>query len=635
MLRSVRFTERCDVRPKATGNVSHHKVYCLQRLRRGQTDFVTDLSNAPDRGLDSGVKVTLGCFFAFARGRAGGGFPVLQVSDLVKVPIFACLPESQLQRLARTAADVTVRPGEWLIREGDPVWFFVLLEGELEVFKEYAGQERSVKKYKVGDFFGETPILLNAPAIASLKATLPSRVIRLDKLQFKEMLDASEECSALVMKTMSQRVSMIQDYVRENDPTRVLVVGSQYDTDCREIRQFLSMNRIPYQWVDRDREPERVPACMPKNQDGPSVVVDHAYCVEQPPTVRKVANALGIRTAPSKPEYDVVVVGGGPAGLAAAVYGASEGLCVLLVEKAAAGGQAGTSTRIENYLGFPGGISGDDLSERALRQATRFGAEMVLTREVRNIYPLPVQEGGGYCVELDESERVKSRTVIVATGVDWRRLEAENIDRLLGRGVLYGAARTEASTVIGKDIFIVGGGNSAGQAAMFFANYAASVTVVVRGAGLESSMSAYLIEQIATKENITIEPFTRVVSVGGEDHLESICTVSGDAAPVQRKADALFVMIGADANTSWLPADLQRDERGYICTGRDVSDLPNWKGSRTPFLLETNLPGVFCAGDVRHDSIKRVSSGVGEGSMAIAFVHQYLALNAQDTPRLS
>lgn len=560
---------------------------------------------------------------------------MLQVSDLIKVPIFACLPETQQQRLAQTAADVYLKPGEYLIREGDPVWFFALLEGELEVLKEYAGVDRSVKKYKIGDFFGETPILLNAPSLASLRATVESRVVRLDRLQFKELIDSSEECSSIVMKTMAQRVSMIQEYVRDNDPTRVLVVGSQYDTDCRDIRQFLSMNRIPYQWMDRERDGDRVPVCIPKDRGGPSVVVDRAFCVGQPPTVRKVAEALGLRTTPTKEHYDVVVVGGGPAGLAAAVYGASEGLCVLLVEKAAAGGQAGTSTRIENYLGFPGGISGDELSERALRQATRFGAEMVLTREVKNVYPLPVSEGGGYCVELDGGDRVKSRTVIVATGVDWRRLEAKNIDRLLGRGVLYGAARTESSTVIGKDVFIVGGGNSAGQAAMFFASYANSVTIVVRGAGLESSMSTYLIEQLATKANVTIEPYTRVISVGGESHLETICTVTGDQAPVQRKADALFVMIGADASTSWLPKELQRDEKGYICTGRDVSDLPNWKGTRPPFLLETSLPGFFCAGDVRHDSIKRVSSGVGEGSMAIAFVHQYLALIAQDAPRLS
>jgi thioredoxin reductase (NADPH) len=221
--------------------------------------------------------------------------------------------------------------------------------------------------------------------------------------------------------------------------------------------------------------------------------------------------------------------------------------------------------------------------------------------------------------------------VILATGVDWRRLEAEGVDRLIGRGVLYGAARTESITVIGKDIFIVGGGNSAGQAAMFFSNYANSVTVLVRGAGLESSMSSYLIDQMKQKGNISVEPYTVVASAGGEDHLETICTSTRGAEAVSRKADALFVMIGANANTGWLPDELQRDENGYVCTGRDVSDLPEWDAKRrTPFLLETNFPGLFCAGDVRHDSIKRVSSGVGEGSMAIAFVHQYLALQNKD-----
>jgi len=418
----------------------------------------------------------------------------------------------------------------------------------------------------------------------------------------------------------------VQQWVKDTPSSRVFIVGSQFDTDCRDIRTFLSMNRIPYEWVDRESEPERVPVCIPADLNGPAVVIDKAFCVGQSPTVRKVADVLGIRTRPTREDYDVVVVGGGPAGLAAAVYGASEGLCVLLIERNAAGGQAGTSSRIENYLGFPNGISGDDLSERALRQAGRFGAEMVLTRDVQNVEPMT----GGYCVEMDGGDRVMTKTVILATGVDWRRLEAEGIDRLLGRGVLYGAARTESPTVIGKDIFIVGGGNSAGQAAMFFSNYANSVTILVRGAGLELSMSQYLIEQLASKKNIKVEPFTQVMSVGGEDHLETICTSTRGAEPQARRADALFVMIGADANTDWLPRNLQRDERGFICTGRDLMDLPNWNGKRAPFLLETNLPGFFCAGDVRHDSIKRVSSGVGEGSMAIAFVHQYLALQQKE-----
>ncbi|AEU36406.1 cyclic nucleotide-regulated FAD-dependent pyridine nucleotide-disulfide oxidoreductase [Granulicella mallensis MP5ACTX8] len=543
--------------------------------------------------------------------------------ELNKIPIFACLEEPERQRFANKAADMHLKSGEWLIREGDIPYFYVLLEGDLALIKDVLGQPREFHRYKVGAFFGEVPILMGAPAFVSVQAKAWCRIARFDRQQLQELIRDSAACSAIILQTMNARLASVQEWMKEIPSSRVFIVGSQYDTDCRDIRSFLSMNRIPYEWVDREREPDRVPICLPKDSSGPAVIVDRAFCVGQPPTVRKVAEALGIRTTPTRENYDVVVIGGGPAGLAAAVYGASEGLCVLLIERNAAGGQAGTSSRIENYLGFPNGISGDELSERALRQAGRFGAEMVLTREVQNIEPMT----GGYCVEMDSGDRVMTKTVILATGVDWRRLDAEGVDELLGRGVLYGAARTESPTVIGKDVFIVGGGNSAGQAAMFFSNYANSVTILVRGAGLHLSMSQYLIDQLASKKNISIEPFTQVVSVGGGDHLETLCTSTKGSAPQTRKADALFVLIGADANTGWLPKNLQRDEKGYICTGRDVMDLPNWNGSRPPFLLETNLPGFFCAGDVRHDSIKRVSSGVGEGSMAIAFVHQYLALD--------
>lgn len=544
-------------------------------------------------------------------------------TDLQGIRIFDCLDDAQRKRFAERAADVRLSAGEWLIREGELPHFFVLLEGSLILKKDVNGKPKDFHEYKPGEFFGEVPILLGAPAFVSIKAKTNCRIARFERQQLHEMIRVSEACSALILQTMNSRLQSAQQYALELPSARVLVVGSQYDTDCREIRSFLSTNRIPYEWVDREREPDRIPACMPRELVGPAVIVDHQYCVGQPPTVRKVAEALGFRTTPDSDDYDVVVVGGGPAGLAAAVYGASEGLKVLLVERSAAGGQAGTSSRIENYLGFPGGISGDELTERAVKQAKKFKAELVMTRQVQNIEPL---SAGRYCVELDDGDRVRTKTVILATGVDWRRLEADGIERLSGRGVLYGASRPEASTVMGKDIFIVGGGNSAGQAAMFFSSYANSVTVLVRGEGLNLTMSQYLIAQIAQRDNIRVEPYTVVVSVGGEDHLETICTRYRDEEPVTRKADALFVLIGADANTGWLPRELQRDERGYICTGRDISDLPNWKGTRVPFLLETNLPGIFCAGDVRHDSIKRVSSGVGEGSMAIAFVHQYLAL---------
>ncbi len=545
---------------------------------------------------------------------------MFEAKDLKAIPVLACLPESQRSQIAQVAADMHLCAGEWLVREGEMPWFYVLIDGQLEVIKDFDGRPQVVNQYKAGDYSGELPLLLGSPFMASLRTKVASRVLRLDRLQFKEMIDSSPECSALIMKTMMERVAKIQNYILENPATRVLVVGSQYDIDCRDIRSFLSSNRILFEWVDRDREPDRVPACMPRDMAGPAVVIDRQHCVQQPPTVRKVAEALGFRTAPKDDHYDVIVVGAGPAGLAASVYGASEGLRVLLIERSTVGGQAGTSSRIENYLGFPGGISGDELSERAVKQATRFGTEIVMTRDVQSIFPLKQ----GYCVELDGGDRVTTRTVVLATGVDWRRLEAEGIDRLQGRGVLYGASRMESSTVVGKDVFIVGGGNSAGQAAMFFASYARSVTMVVRGAGLKMTMSQYLIEQIAHRPNVTIEPFTQVTSVGGESYLETVCTATRGEAPRERKADALFIMIGADAQTDWLPKQVLRDERGYVCTGRDIPDASC--GDRQPYLLETNLPGLFCVGDVRHDSIKRVSSSVGEGSMAIAFVHQYLAI---------
>jgi thioredoxin reductase (NADPH) len=449
------------------------------------------------------------------------------------------------------------------------------------------------------------------------------RVARFDAQLLFELVQTSSACSALILQTMTDRLLSVQRFANEVPSSRVLLVGTQYDSDCRDIRVFLSANRIPYEWVDAEREPGRVPSCMAGEYEGPSVVIDREYCVEEP-TVRRVAEALGIRTTPRYQDYEVVIAGAGPAGLAAGVYGASEGLKVLMVEKSAAGGQAGTSSRIENYLGFPNGISGEDLSERALKQGARFGAEIAMTRCIEALEPLA---DGRYCVQLDGGQRVSACVVLLATGVEWRILGAEGVDRLQGRGVLYGASRNEASNVVGKRVFLVGGGNSAGQAAVFFANYAAEVTILVRGKGLELTMSQYLIEQIDAKRNVHVEPYTEVVKAEGEDHLERVVTrtraADGQETVQTRAADALFVMIGADASTAWLPKSLERDDAGYIRTGRDLN---SWSLPRTPFPLETSLPGVFCAGDVRHDSIKRVSSGVGEGSMAIAFIHQYLAL---------
>jgi thioredoxin reductase (NADPH) len=544
--------------------------------------------------------------------------------ELKHFKLFSCLGEAECHRCAQTAADVHLAPGEWLIREGEPPWFFILIEGRLRMVKEVLGRSQELFEYEyaVGDFFGETPILLGTPALVSLRAETACRVARFDRQQFRALIRDSKEASAMILQTMNDRLMRVQQYATTVPSSRVLIFGTKDENDCRDIRAFLSANRIPYEWVDREQEPERLPPDLPKDLGCPVIAIDGKLFL-QPPSVREIADALQIQTRPASQRYDVVIAGAGPAGMAAGVYGASEGLNVLMVERSAAGGQAGTSSRIENYLGFPEGVSGDDLTTRALKQAVRFGAEIAMTRCIEKV----TRMCGCYVLELDGGERVEARVVLLATGVDWRRLEVAGADRLLGRGVVYGAARPEANAVIGKKVFIVGGGNSAGQAAMFFSNYAAEVKVLVRGEGLKMSMSQYLIAEIAAKANIEVVPFTQVVSVEGDECLRRIVTRTrpggGEETLLTREADAMFVMIGADASTSWLPGELERDAQGYICTGRD---LTTWKMERAPFPLETSLPGVFCAGDVRHNSIKRVSSGVGEGSMAIAFIHQYLAL---------
>ena len=435
--------------------------------------------------------------------------------------------------------------------------------------------------------------------------------------------------SAEIARSVTQTFARLRTLSAEAIPPGVTIVGHPYDIACHDLRDFLSRNHIPFRWADLTRakcdggsgppEPgERFPQVI--LPDGSRVVT---------PTLRVLAEKLGLQTRPRDAAYDVAILGGGPAGLASAVYGASEGLRTVLIESEAPGGQAGTSSRIENYLGFPTGVSGDELGSRALRQAKRFGAELLVARNAVAIEP--GLAGAEHVVHLDGDERVRARTIIVATGVSWRQLEVPGADALVGRGIFYGAARTEAQSCQGQHVFLVGGGNSAGQAAMFFSSYARKVSLLVRGPGLADTMSHYLIEQLKTKDNVEICTRCRIVRVSGESRLESI-DIEDRITGTRRteEANAVFVFIGADAQTHWLPRGLICDEKGYVCTGRDVMDLvhansASWPLERDPFLLETSVPGIFSAGDVRHGSVKRVASGVGEGSMAIAFVHQYLA----------
>jgi thioredoxin reductase (NADPH) len=337
------------------------------------------------------------------------------------------------------------------------------------------------------------------------------------------------------------------------------------------------------------------------------------------PEPRRVAELLGLATEPAAVEYDTVIVGAGPAGLAAAVYGASEGLRTIVVEREAPGGQAGASSRIENYLGFPSGVSGDELASRALQQARRLGAEILVTRSISRIDATRRQ------VHLDGGDVLDARTTILACGVSWRHLPIDGFDRLVGKGISYGAARSEASSAHGLDVHIVGAGNSAGQAAMFFSTHARSVTILCRSDRLEKSMSRYLVDQVASRSNIEVMFGTEVAAVHGDTSLEAIDVrdcATGETARLE--SGGLFIFIGADADTAWLPSEIALDSRGYVLTGSDVRLAGRWELERDPYLLETSVPGIFASGDVRFSPVKRVAAAVGEGSMAIAFVHQYL-----------
>jgi thioredoxin reductase (NADPH) len=408
----------------------------------------------------------------------------------------------------------------------------------------------------------------------------------------------------------------------------IRVLGLRWSAKSHQVKDFLGRNQIPYQWLDVEASAE-ARALLESSEAGrcrvPLVLFpDGTRLVE--PTNRELADRIGLTTRPEQPFYDFVIVGGGPAGLAAAVYGASEGLRTVLIEREAPGGQAGTSSRIENYLGFPSGLSGADLARRAVAQARRFGVEILSPREVCSIRV----EDPYRIIKLDDGTEVAGQALLLASGVSYRKLGVPGCDRLAGAGVYYGAAMTEALACRGEDVYIVGGANSAGQAAMYFSRFARRVVMLVRGESLTASMSQYLIDQIDGTPNIEVCPHCQVLDAGGDRNLECLTIYNSRTGEKQVvPAASLFIFIGAQPHTDYAAGVLERDDRGFILAGRDL--MPDgkrpagWKPDRDPFLLETSVPGIFVAGDVRHGSVKRVASGVGEGSIAVQFVHQYLA----------
>ncbi len=408
----------------------------------------------------------------------------------------------------------------------------------------------------------------------------------------------------------------------------IRLLGYQYSPKSHQIKDFLSGNLFPYEWLDVEHNPRAAEVMMRhdlKSKDLPAIIFEDGEVIAGDSLV-PIAAKLGLQPTAKEKLYDVAIIGGGPSGLAAAVYGGSEGLRTILIEKRAPGGQAGTSSRIENYLGFPNGLSGAELSHRAFAQATRFGTETLIPQSVERI---EMQDGYKTLVMVDGTV-VHTRAIVVTTGVSYRMHEAKALEAYTGAGVYYGAATTEAASCRDKEVYVVGGGNSAGQGAVYLSNFARKVHIILRRDNLKETMSSYLIHQIEEIKNIVVEPHYEIVDASGEGRLEKICLKHAETGETEeRPVDSLFIFIGAKPLTDWLPAEVLKEGKGFVLTGRDLNMHPefkrNWKKDREPFSLETSVPGIFAAGDVRANAMNRVASAVGEGAMAISFVHRYLS----------
>jgi thioredoxin reductase (NADPH) len=538
--------------------------------------------------------------------------------------IFPKLTSAQISRIAAHGHVRSVQSGEVLIEQGDKsVPFFVVITGEVEIVRPCGAHETLVTVHGSGEFTGEVNMLSGRRSLIRARAIKPCKVIELDHKQMLTLVQTDAELSDILMRAfILRRVELIAAGVGD-----IVLVGSAYSAGTLRIKEFLMRNGHPYSYIDLERDPD-VQNLLDSFQISTNeipVLICRGQLVLRNPGNQEIADCLGFNESIDQTQVrDLVVIGAGPSGLAAAVYGASEGLDVLVLETSSPGGQAGSSSRIENYLGFPTGISGQELASRAYLQAQKFGADMLIAKATRLIC-----DRKPYIIELENADRISTRTVLIATGVQYRKLPLENLLRFEGAGVYYGATFVEAQLCGGEEVIVVGGGNSAGQAAVFLAQTAKRVHMLVRSTGLVASMSRYLIRRIENTPTIILRPQTEIVAVEGSGHLNSVYWRNNQTGKTEKhEIRHIFVMTGADPNTSWLNGCIALDSKGFINAGPDL--LPEnlsaagWPLARQPYLLETSLPGVFAVGDVRGGSIKRVASAVGEGSIAISFVHKVL-----------
>jgi thioredoxin reductase (NADPH) len=536
------------------------------------------------------------------------------------------LREDQIEILERYGQTSKTQVGDILFRAGDTSNdFIVVLEGEVQVVDDFAGEARTIGTFLAGRFLGELNMLTGQAMYLTAVVSEAGEVLTVPRERLKEVVTEEPNISDVILKAFLARRSYMM-----RTGLGLRIIGSRHSGDAARLREIAARNRVPHVWIELEENPE-AEVLLERFGAKPSetpVTVWQGQDVLKNPTNLEFARTTGLEVdAPLERTYDLVVVGAGPAGLGASVYGASEGLSTLALESVALGGQAGTSSRIENYPGFPAGLSGFELASRVLVQADKFGARTAVPREAVGLR----RKNGHYFIQLSEGGEVAARSVIVATGARYRRLDVPRLGRFEGVSVHYAATEAEAQRCEGEEVAVVGGGNSAGQAAMFLAGRTRRVYLLIRGSDLSKSMSKYLVDRVTAAENVELLTSTEVRDFMGEDRLEGT-VVEDNRSGIRRNLGvrALFAFIGADANTGWLEGAVDLDERGFVLTGKALDcpalDEDAWRErSREPFLQETSLPGVFAAGDVRSGSIKRCTSAVGEGAMAVTLVHQYLA----------